>query len=260
MMAYSLIAVSKNGDEKRIPVYSSRYNIDKDKVNIWDIDKITSSYSTREDFMKYLRSEGIIDYTYGYTYIMRIYKEKESKYKNIYNSKLINDCSTNVVDSKIDVSKVPEYQDYFNKVTTLLMKDGNFRKELEKSYIINSSLKEILINYYQESITEHVGCMEEDLITKYRYEMTTTLREYKSFRQMYVFVEEYLKPPKTYIKPKKNEPEKKKYSTTIQSNIPYEIKFNYADLADLNHGDREYEEFLDEEEYEDAYGKGGRHK
>ena len=259
-MAYSLIPASKNGNEKRVPVYSSRYAEDKDKVNIWDIDRITSLYSTKEAFMEYLRSEGIIDYTYGYTYIMRTYKEKELKYKNIYNSKLINDCSNNVIDSKIDVSKVPEYQDYFNKVSTLLMKDEKFRNELGNTVSINNSLKEILLNYYQESTKEHIGYMEEDLVTKYRYEMTTTLREYKSFRQMYVFVEEYLKPPKTYTKPKKSEPKKKKYSTTIQSNIPYEIKFNYADLAELNHGNREYEEFLDEEEYEDAYGKGGRHK
>lgn len=258
-MAYSLIVADKNGNERIIPVYSNRYKEYKDKVNIWDIDKLTSSYSTREDFIEYLRNEGIIDYNYRYTHIMSIYNEKELKYKNIYNSKLITDCSNNVVDSKINVSKVPEYQEYFNKVIQLLKKDKNFREKINETPSINNSLKEVLFKYYDEMTNERIGYMEEDLVEEYWREMVLKLKEYKNFRQMYVFVEEYLKPPKTYIKPKKSEPEKKKYNTTIQSNIPYEITFNYADLAEFNHGNREYEEFLDEEEYEDAYGKGGKH-
>ena len=135
--------------------------------------------------------------------------------------------------------------------------DLNFRKAIEATKYINPTVKKLFLNY---CLTLSQDINEEELKEqqKLKIAIDNEFKRYKTFRGLYIFMDEY-----------KN---KKKLSVALKSvnkliEKPVERMKSYEEVHPINEGlsatdryNQMHEEYLSEAEYNIAYGDNGEYE
>lgn len=262
MGKYSLIVVNNEDKSKHnINVYDLEKKEYKEKVHIKDIDAFTSKFDGDFDFIKYLNKENIINFSDASFYVVSKYKEKDFHFKVIFNSEMINDVAKTVKTGYIDSTK-QGYSDikgyFYNNIS-----ENNFIESIKNTSYITSNFKNIIIRYIElvNKVKDREEQLDEERIL--RWQIDEELKRYKTFRGFHLFIEQYKKygyvkaPIKKYddyyfeqcddVKVKNRPTEKPKFEIEQEESTIKTI----SNVDDYN---KEYDEFLSEEEYADAYG------
>ena len=269
MGKYSLVVVNKNEKSRHIiNVYDLEKKEYKQNVHIKDIDAFTSKFSGGFDFIKYLNEKGIINFSDASVFIISKYQGKEFYYKTIFNSDKINDIARTVRAGYLDAtnegySDAIEY--FYNHV-----KEKKFEESIENAVTIPSTLKIAMLQYIEilNNADNEKGSLE-DLQEKnrLRWKINEELKRYKTFRGFYIFVEQYKKygfVKKPVLKyndemDEHNHELQKKETVNLKTTMQEPLKnddddFKSKVISNVDDYNREYDEFLSEEEYRDAYG------
>lgn len=258
MGKYSLIVENTLNNKKyTINVFELESREWKSKVHIKDIDNWTSSFEDKDAFLKYLYDEGIIDFRFGNTYIITKFKDNDIYYKNIYHSKTIGSTSLKVEGGFIDTNDCALYSTTVEKFFAL-MEDIAFDQKLGLTKYINPTLKTLIKNYRELKKTE---IFEIEQLEQQQYllqAIKNECRRYKTFRGIVLFLTEYQKEYEPRYVPRKKDTmdsfinKQKNIVNTYQNNLEEKI-------SGVERYNREFDEFLSEEEYKEAY-QGNEHQ
>lgn len=288
-MAYSLMVESLMDNKKHyINLFGKKEDKGKVTENLWDIDLFTSCYSSEMEFLEYLKSIGQIDFSLGRVYIEEYNSENFSLYFPIFNSTLINEAAKSVQNSNIRPSMIREYSDFKEeKIQKIVEIDDNVIKTRVN---INNSLKNYLLKYKESKIKEQSYGWRDEIyndIGNHNDNISKYLIQYKSFREIYSVIEQYEKNGctkypvsynlyKQYLQQKedgirygkksqnnnennssdKSSSDKSDSSKVKEKEELKELKeeiINYWNATNVNTGNLDREEFLSEEECEEAY-------
>jgi len=270
MGKYSLIAVDKNNkSEHIISVYDSEKREMKKSVHIKDIDAYTSKFFDAQNLLYRLHEDEVINFTKGHFYIESTYKNTTIKYKVIFNSKMIQSVTGHVRAGHIclnEVEVLDGVENYRDLVKDFLksLTDENVLDKVRNSIYFVKANKDIFSKYSVIKKQLEVGVSDSELFTeeqRLRTKIIEELKRYKTFRGLYLFDQEQKRFAHVGNIQRNNLPEK----IEIKTNVEYEEKpEGYRDVDLYN---QEYDEFLSEEEYADAYGgesptqyvKGAKH-
>ena len=252
MGKYSLIVVNKDDNSEHIiNIYDSEKKEKKSKVHIKDIDNFTSQFMDSNQMLSKLKDDEIIDFSNGFCYVESQYKNKEIKYKAIFSSKFINKVSQSVVSGYICPNQIEGYGTFINEFLTSLKDDSVMMVVFKSIYFVDAN-KELFRKYVTIKKQLENGTNDNELLNEaqiLRFKIIEELKRYKTFRGLYLFTEEQ---KKFGNKPRTN---KNLVEPVIQKTSEYvEKPLGYRDVDMYN---QEYEEFLSDEEYDDAYGSGG---
>lgn len=270
MGRYSLVVVNRNEKSRHIiNVYDLEKKEYKQNVHIKDIDAFTSKFSSSFDFIKKLNEEGIINFSDASIFIVSKYQGKEFYYKAIFNSDKIHDIAKTV-----KAGYVTSMHDGYNEAITYFsghVKELNFQQSIENAVTIPAGLKTSMLQYIEILNNEEKGKSsfeDSEEKSRLRWKINEELKRYKTFRGFHIFIEQYkkngfvAKPVRRYneeIEEQIYEP--KKTEATRLKAVPQEPIENNEDdikskiISNVDDYNREYDEFLSEEEYADAYGE-----
>lgn len=288
-MAYSLMVENTMDNKKHyINVYDRQKKAYSDKVNLWDIDLFTSSYSNERELLEHLKNTGQIDFSSGRVYIEKISSENFSLYLPIFNSTIIKEAANSVEDANIRTSMIREYSNFTNNSIPKFIDIND--DIINKKMNVNKDFKNYLSKYNETKVKyQENGWRNEvynDLIN-YDECIRRCLIQYKAFREFYSVIDQYeknkcTKDPvsynlyKKYIQQmkdnkrykqemkvnnknnssksdsNKNE-DKNKNNKTEELKEMKETLVQYWNASNVNTGNLDKEEFLSEEECEEAY-------
>lgn len=248
MGRYSLVVVNKIDNLGHIiNVYDLEEKKEKDKVNIKDIDVFTNKYDNNEQMLEDLYKKGIINFYQGRSYIVSRYKEKNIHFKTIFNSKDVLEIASSVNSGFICNFNTSFYSNMVHELFENL-ENKVFFDELEQTIYISFSVKSMIVQYRNILLKEkyHEEDLEEE--RRLKLQILEELKRYKTFRGMYLFFKEYKFCSYKYRKIR--DEEKVKY-------IPKEATYKEKEkgFRDVDLYNQEHEEFLSEEEYNDAFGQ-----
>lgn len=267
MGKYSLVVEDTlHHTSKIIDVLDLETKEKRKKVHIKDIDYMTSSFKDKDDLLNHLYNEGIIDFSFGNTYIVTTYKEHEIYYTNIYNREDVKCVSAKVKAGFVD-DKDSQYQQTV-KVFWNLMQDSSVKEKIAQTKYINKSLKDKLLRYIEtmsKEIFKKEELLEQQALLK---DIKKELSRYKTYRGIVLLIATYHNEYKRKYKPKidNQKKEKSKISKISENEFQAQIQ-KYEQMRNLLNGmtdteryNREYDEFLSDEEYEEAYhGESRKH-
>lgn len=266
MGKYSLVVVNNEDKSKHnISVYDLEKKEYKEKVHIKDIDTFTSKFNGDFEFIKYLNEANIISFSDASFHIISKYNGNDLHYKVIFNSEMINNVAKTVKAGYIDSTK-EGYSDIRNYFYNNI-RENNFIESIKNTSYITTSFKNIIIRYIELANKEkdREEQLNEERVLKWKID--EELKRYKTFRGFHLFIEQYKK--YGYIKA----PVKKFYDYYLEQYnddvkvVKKSIKEPQAVLeeesitkiiSNVDDYNKEYDEFLSEEEYADAYGDGER--
>lgn len=261
MGKYSLIVKDKeNNNLKIIPVTDLKRQEKRNFVNMNDIDYWTSQFTDKYSFMEHLYNNGIIDFKTGNAYIVTHLNDNELVYKCIFKDEKINKISQNVLGGEIQRLDSDCCKDIIKKFFDL-MEQSDFIPKIEATKYITQTLKDLIQKYHNIYNRTNYTAEEVEEFNNIKEEIYKCFKRYKNFRGLVLFEKEYDNIYKyqniqksVSVKPK---PKKFKLSTKEEIN---KIAEKYSRSCDKQRGmtrteayNREYDEFLTEEEYENAY-------
>lgn len=271
MGKYSLLAIDRTTNSERIIwLHSKEKDKEIEKFNLSEIDCFTSSFNGELAFNKYLREQGIETFDNVRYCIVTTYDKKDYYFKVIFNSQLINNVSKNVKAGYISVDD--NYRDVINSFYSNI-DSKSFQESIENTNYIKGNLKQKIIKYISIRSNEknHVDEYEEQ--TRLSFEINEEFKRYKTFRGLYLFLEKYKR--YGYVeKPEYSNNNNSMGNNVVESNNIVQnnnVVGSYKEPAQLiasaDDYNQEYDEFLTEDEYSDAYGednatqyiKGARH-
>lgn len=269
MGRYSLVVVNRNEKSRHIiNVYDLEKKEYKQSVHIRDIDAFTSGFSSSFDFIKYLNEKGIIKFSDASIFIVSKYQGKEFYYKTIFNSNKINDIAKTVKAGYLDATS-----DGYSDVVTYFydhIKEEKFQKSIENAVTIPSSLKIAMLQYIEILNNTNKEKIDfEDLEEKNRlyWKINEELKRYKTFRGVHIFIEQYKKygfvakkiqtynqDIETHIYESQSKETTNLKVMTQKMEKDNDDDFKLKVISNVEDYNREYDKFLSEEEYIDAYG------
>lgn len=268
MGKYSLVVTNnKDKSSHNISVYDLEKKEYKEKVHIKDIDAFTSKFNGDFDFIKYLNEENIINFSDASFHIISKYKETDFRFKVIFNSEMINNTAKKVKAGYIDSTK-EGYNDikgyFYNNI-----RENNFIESIKNTSYITTSFKNIIIRYVElvNKEKDREEQLNEERILK--WQIDEELKRYKTFRGFHLFIEQYKKygyvkaPVKkydNYYLEQYNDDVKVVNKSTKEPKVELEEESTTKIISNVDDYNKEYDEFLSEEEYADAYGDEGMRK
>lgn len=223
----------------------------RSKVHIKDIDNFTSQFMDSNQMIYNLKKSGVIDFSSGNCYIESQYKNKEIKYKAIFSSKFITKVSKSVVSGYICPNEIEGFGTFIGDFFDSLKDEFVMSYILKSIYFIDDN-KDLFRKYISIQKQLENGTNDNELLNeaqRLRFKITEELKRYKTFRGLYLFTEEQ---KKFGSKPKHNQNIVEPFNQKTPEYV--EKPLGYRDVDVYN---QEYEEFLSDEEYDDAYGSGG---
>ena len=230
----------------------------KAKVNIKDIDCVTSSFESKDKFLEYLCDKGIIDFHFGNTYIVSIHKGIEQKYDTIYNNDSILYLTTKVKKGFICDKSSNNYQSNLNDFIAVI-DSCKYQAEIEKSRYINRSYKDKIIRYMTLKSKSLESEEEMNELNFLLDDIKQEASRYKTYRGIVLFLKTYnLSLDRMYVGTKKDVKKKEAVKTIITNRErlleQYEQARNLINgMTDTEAYNQKYDEYLSEEEYEWAY-------
>ncbi len=258
MGKYRLIAIdSQNNSEHIIHVYNQETGKYEESVHIKDIDNLTSQYLDDSNFIADLNAQGITNFTKGTTKIVSKFKEKDLCFKTIYHSKLIESCAKEVKHGFIQVGDNDAYDLFYAEFMEKLKTNSNFRKAIETTKYINPTVKMLFLNYYL-TLSQDINEEELQEQQKLKIAIANEFKRYKTFRGLYIFMDECKQNKKLSVA-------HKNVNKLIEK--PVERMKSYEEVHPINEGlsavdryNQMHEEYLSEEEYDVAYGDNGEYE
>lgn len=266
MGRYSLVVVNKLEKLSQIiNVYDLEKQEYSEKVHIKDIDAYTSQFSGSIDFINHLNQKGIINFTDATFYIVSKYKNQDLHFKVIFNSEMIYNVAKDVKAGHLNST-----QEGYSEILAYIydhIKETRFQESIRNAVTINTSVKNLLLRYID--FVNKEKNREEDFQEerKLKLEVETELKRYKTFRGIHIFVEQYKKYgfveapnyrknqrlerqiyEQQYIEENKTRAVQRQ---TVEDSLEESTTKVISNVDDYN---KEYDEFLSEEEYENAYG------
>lgn len=261
MGKYSLVVVNNENKIEQtidVPDLEKEYSA---KVHIKDIDAFTSTFQGGFAFIRYLKEKGIINNSDVTFHIVSKFKGEKLHYKVIFNSNMIESVAKSVKAGYLDATKegYREILTYFYKHT----EETKFQESINNAPTINTTVKNLMGQYIEISNREKFQTEELEEERRLKLQIEEELKRYKTFRGVYLFIEQYKR--YGFVKPYRKYDEQVDYLAYEQANMlaktsgsvqhsimtSDESKRGIFNVDDYN---QEYDEFLEPEEYEKAYG------
>ncbi len=271
-MKYSLMVKNKdNGVEKIIPVFDQEMYKMKEKVYFKDIDIFTCDFVNKDALTQYLIEKGLIDFENASYYITSRYDGRDLHFRVIFNSEEIKRVAKKSKAGYIDTSD-KSYSETLDYIFSE-MSNENFKESIKNGKTIQPTLRSDMYKYTE--LPSYKRVEDEQLERELKFKIREGIKRYKTYRGLYIFLEEYKK--YGYVKAKENyqdnqniyeqmyieeELRKQEQQQTTQKTeeTPKYKKDPSAEepLKQIHQSAEEYnqinDEFLSEEEYKEAYG------
>ena len=272
-MKYSLIVKNKDtGSKKVLSVFDQETYQMKDKVYLKDIDIFTSHFRSKESLTNYLNEKGLIDFYNASYYIVSKYNGRELYFRVIINSEEIERVAKKVKAGYIDTSD----KSYAETLTYIFdeMSHDNFKESIPNGKTLQPTLRSDIYKYID--LPSEKTMEEEQLERELKFKIYEEIKRYKTYRGLYIFLEEYkkygfVKKREEYQgnqeiynqieienemnsqEPKKNSKNESQKKTEYKKDPSADsiVKVFHQSAEEYN---KEYDEFLSDEEYADAYG------
>ena len=183
MAKYQLVVKNViNNKSVSIKIKSKNSSQITDKVSLYEIDALTSSYENKQHFLNALKASKCIDFDYGEIYIEYNYRGIR-RLEPIYNDKLLKKSALAYLNNKKDISLINGYNEFVKKLLKDIMTEKSFNKIIYNPNM-NYMLKDKLLDYkelcFKNSYTvqeiQDLKYLEKDI---YRF-----INNYRVLRQL----------------------------------------------------------------------------
>jgi len=256
---YSLVEINRNNEFERhfIKFYCEELGKDISSVRLQDIDCFTSSFENSSEFENYLRKNGMGHYDTSRYCIVTTYDEKEYYFKVIFNSPVISRIA-----NKVNASYVTVDDDYRSVIDVFrsYIREPKFLESVINTTYFKKKFKDKIVRYIELVNNNQKDYDEFEEERKLWLEISEEFKRYKTFRGLYLFIEVYKKygyvEKNEYHNNNKEQVENTNNNNTNQSKmVGSDIKVEPM-ISNADDYNKEYDEFLSDEEFNDAYGEG----
>lgn len=250
MARYSLIAKNKVTNQEFKILLKNKYSDKaKEKVDLFEIDLLTSAYKDKNSLLNALKSNNCIDFNFGDIYIAYNYNGEEKRMYPIYDDSLIKRCAlenyNKLLDSKghmrNDISGFNSFVSDILKMTS----DTNLFEFIINNNKIDKYFVELLVNYKHLSSKVSLTLEEIEDLKQIKFSIKNRLLHYRIFRTIKVCLIDY-----EFMKRKSN---KNITSQNIQYKVDNENPYG-KELYEIDNINNEKEEFLTDDEREEMLG------